>query len=102
MVTVRSLLNGARVSKGWSIQTLAERSKVKTERSNLRRKLADLGEGDRRIALDPREVQQLARALEVDIPDEVLQRDLMAGRVARCVAANRPPDHRARRHGGAP
>lgn len=92
MVTARELLNRARLRKGWSIADLHEESKVKTHPTNLRRKLIESKSPKCKrpgpVALDPIEVEQLARALGVSIPHRVFTADLMAGRIARCRTAN--------------
>lgn len=100
MQTVVSLLNQALELKGWSIQRLKDESKIKTDRSNLRRKLKGDETGKRAgklVALDPEEANQLATALGVSIPPDLMTRDLMAGRVTRCRTANGWVSPRARK-----
>lgn len=92
MATARELLNKAREDKGWSIDKLRKESKVKTHATNLRRKLiAAKSPKCKRpgpVALDPIEVEQLAKALGVSIPPRVFHADMLAGRIARCRTAN--------------
>lgn len=91
MVTVRSILNKARESKRWSIARLHRESGVKTHPTNLRRKLVVAKpdcQRSRPVALDPIEVDQLAKALGVSVPPSVFSNDLLAGRIARCRSAH--------------
>lgn len=87
MLTSRSILNEARLRKGWSIAVLHRKSGVATHASNLRRKLEPTDSKARGkkwlVALDPSEVTQLASALGVEVPDSVIMDDVLAGRVAR-------------------